>query len=71
MIYKKIVIGDSPFDIEAGLANGAIAIGVATGKASKENLMSHGANLVIENLNDQNWMKDIKEKIRNLTSRST
>jgi len=43
------VIGDTPNDIRAALANGVKAVGVATGRYSVDELKSSGADLVFEN----------------------
>lgn len=47
-----IVIGDTPHDIDAALAHGATAIGVATGRFSAEELTDAGAHLVLPGLAD-------------------
>jgi len=44
-----VVIGDTPHDITAALANGVRAVGVATGNYSVDDLQSSGADLVFEN----------------------
>lgn len=49
---RVVVIGDTPADIRCGEGIGARAIGVATGRYSKEELLSHGAYAVFENLAD-------------------
>ena len=59
---RVIVIGDTPADIRCGEAIGAKAIGVATGRFSTEELASHGAYAVFENLADTNA---VMEKIMN------
>ncbi len=43
------VIGDTPHDVRAALANGVKAVGVATGSYSGDELKSSGADLVFEN----------------------
>ena len=48
------VIGDTPLDIEAAHANGALALGVATGQRSVDELRSDGADIVLEDLSDAN-----------------
>ena len=45
-----IVIGDTPLDIEAALAAGARAVGVATGPFSAEDLRAAGAHAVLPDL---------------------
>src|SRR5262249_26507975 len=46
------VIGDTPLDIEAGKRAGFQTVGVATGNYSVEQLLSSGASLAIENLEE-------------------
>ena len=46
------VFGDSPDDIAAARANGAVAIGVATGGSSPAILAAAGADLVFDDLSD-------------------
>jgi phosphoglycolate phosphatase-like HAD superfamily hydrolase len=45
-----IVIGDTPLDIEAALAAGARAVGVATGPFSAADLLAAGAHAVLPDL---------------------
>ncbi|NKQ57011.1 HAD hydrolase-like protein [Amycolatopsis sp. K13G38] len=47
-----IVIGDTPHDIEAALAHGAVAIGVATGRFGAAELHDAGAHTVLADLSD-------------------
>ena len=47
-----VVIGDTPLDIEAALATGARAIGVATGSYSVSDLSAAGAHTVLPDLTD-------------------
>lgn len=47
-----VVIGDTPFDIEAALAHDARAIGVATGRYDEEALRDAGAHVVLTDLSD-------------------
>ena len=46
------VIGDTPLDVEAARANAALAVGVATGKNSAEELTRAGADIVFPDLGD-------------------
>jgi phosphoglycolate phosphatase-like HAD superfamily hydrolase len=46
------VIGDTGHDIAAARANGAIAVGVATGYEDEAALWAHGADLVFRDLGD-------------------
>ena len=46
------VVGDTPIDIEAARANGARAVGVATGRSSVEELSGAGADLVFADFAD-------------------
>jgi len=48
--YRTFVIGDTPLDVAAALANGAAAVGVATGTFSADSLMEAGAALVFPDL---------------------
>ena len=47
-----MVIGDTPHDITAALANGAIGVGVATGNYSVEELRKSGAHITFEDFSD-------------------
>jgi phosphoglycolate phosphatase len=47
-----VVVGDTPRDVEAAHAAGAIAVGVATGAASVDDLVAAGADHVSEDLSD-------------------
>lgn len=47
-----LVIGDTPHDITAALANGTRAVGVATGGISADELRQAGAHLVFESFED-------------------
>jgi phosphoglycolate phosphatase-like HAD superfamily hydrolase len=47
-----VVIGDTPHDIDAALAHGAVAIGVATGRFEPEVLHAAGAHTVLPDLSD-------------------
>jgi phosphoglycolate phosphatase-like HAD superfamily hydrolase len=51
-VESVVVIGDTPHDIDAALHHGAVAIGVATGRSSAEELSSAGAHAVLANLSD-------------------
>jgi phosphoglycolate phosphatase-like HAD superfamily hydrolase len=46
------VIGDTPLDIGAAHANGALALGVATGQRSVEELRADGGDVVLKDLSD-------------------
>ena len=47
-----MVVGDTPHDITATLANGAIGVGVATGNYSVEELRESGAQITFEDFSD-------------------
>ncbi|GAB3364627.1 haloacid dehalogenase-like hydrolase [Amycolatopsis echigonensis] len=47
-----VILGDTPHDIEAALDYGAVAIGVATGWFSAEQLTDAGAHRVLPDLSD-------------------
>ena len=49
---KIFVIGDSPEDIDAAKANNAVAVGVALGKYTKEELYNAGADIVLDDWKD-------------------
>lgn len=50
--FSAVVIGDTPHDVDAALHHGALAIGVATGRSSVEELEDAGAHVVLEDLSD-------------------
>ncbi|HUF54118.1 MAG TPA: HAD family hydrolase [Dehalococcoidia bacterium] len=47
-----IVVGDTPHDITAALANGALGVGVATGTYAQEDLHASGAHAVFPDFSD-------------------
>jgi phosphoglycolate phosphatase-like HAD superfamily hydrolase len=47
-----MIIGDTPLDVGCALANGATAVGVATGNYSQSELQEAGAHLVFEDLSE-------------------
>lgn len=49
---EAVMIGDSPFDIEAGLVVGMTSFTVPTGSHTKEELISGGTHHVFENLQE-------------------
>ena len=49
---RLVVIGDTPADVTCGRGIGARAIGVATGRYAVDELASHGAVAVFEDLSD-------------------
>lgn len=53
---KIFVIGDSPEDIEAAKANNAVAVAVALGHYTKEELQKAGADIIFENWKDTEWV---------------
>ncbi len=46
------IIGDSPHDVSAGKANGALVVGVATGHSSAAELAAAGADVAMDDLSD-------------------
>jgi phosphoglycolate phosphatase len=50
--FHPVVIGDTVHDIAAALANGALAVGVATGSTSMAELVLAGAHAVLPDLSD-------------------
>jgi phosphoglycolate phosphatase-like HAD superfamily hydrolase len=49
---RIVIIGDTPHDVTAALANGAFALAVATGRNSAQELLSAGAHVAFEDLSD-------------------
>lgn len=47
-----VLVGDTPFDVEAALVTGARAVGVATGWSSRAELAAAGADAVLPDLTD-------------------
>ena len=50
--FEAVVIGDTVHDITAALANGALAVGVATGSTRMADLVLAGAHAVLPDLTD-------------------
>jgi phosphoglycolate phosphatase len=50
--WSTVLVGDTPLDVEAALAAGARAVGVATGSYSQEQLAAAGAHVVLPDLTD-------------------
>jgi phosphoglycolate phosphatase len=59
-----VLVGDTPKDVEAGLAAGVPVIGVATGKTSAEELRQAGAQYVVADLTD--FLEPIEQLLRRL-----
>jgi phosphoglycolate phosphatase-like HAD superfamily hydrolase len=49
---NTVVVGDSPLDVAAGLEGGARPVAVATGTASRAELVEAGADVVLDDLSD-------------------
>jgi phosphoglycolate phosphatase-like HAD superfamily hydrolase len=49
---KVLVVGDTPKDMEAARGAGCVALGVATGHYSREQLEEAGADIVLDSLRD-------------------
>ncbi|GJQ30402.1 MAG: haloacid dehalogenase [Phycisphaerae bacterium] len=49
---RVVVIGDTPHDIQAAKSHGCLAVGVATGRSSIDDLQRAGADLAIPDLRD-------------------
>jgi phosphoglycolate phosphatase len=54
-----VVIGDTPSDIQCGQSLGVFAVGVCTGRHSREELLAEGADCVMEDLSDTAHVLDI------------
>ncbi|MBG0565615.1 haloacid dehalogenase-like hydrolase [Actinoplanes sp. NEAU-A11] len=52
--FRPVVVGDTVHDVTAALANGALAIGVATGSTGADDLVAAGAHVVLPDLSDPN-----------------
>jgi phosphoglycolate phosphatase len=50
--FSPVVVGDTVHDVAAALANGAVAVGVATGSTPREALAEAGAHAVLTDLSD-------------------
>lgn len=50
--FHPVVVGDTEHDVTAALANGAVAVGVATGRTSMADLAGAGAHTVLPDLSD-------------------
>jgi phosphoglycolate phosphatase-like HAD superfamily hydrolase len=50
--FRPVVVGDTEHDVVAALANGAVAVGVATGRTSAADLARAGAHTVLPDLSD-------------------
>jgi phosphoglycolate phosphatase-like HAD superfamily hydrolase len=49
---EVIVVGDTPLDVDAAKAVGAVSLGVASGKYSVDELRRAGADLVLASLDE-------------------
>ena len=49
---RVVVIGDTPLDVDCAHAHGALAVAVATGNYSADDLTGAGADVVVETLED-------------------
>ena len=47
-----VIVGDTPHDVSSALANGFVAVGVATGSYTIDQLRDSGADLVFQNFTD-------------------
>ncbi|GIM89016.1 HAD family hydrolase [Paractinoplanes toevensis] len=50
--FTPVVVGDTVHDVTAALANGALAVGVATGSTTMADLVLAGAHAVLPDLSD-------------------
>jgi phosphoglycolate phosphatase-like HAD superfamily hydrolase len=66
-----VLIGDTPKDVEAGLAAGVQVIGVATGKASAQELRQAGAYDVVSTLKEcRDTLKRLVLQVREKSSKA-
>ena len=58
-VENAVVVGDHPFDIQAGKRAGILCAGVLTGAGTEENLVRAGADMVFEKVGPElvNWIK--------------
>ncbi len=54
-----VIIGDTPSDVSCGQALGVFAMGVCTGRHSRDQLLAEGADIVLEDLADTARVLDI------------
>ncbi|WP_043732486.1 haloacid dehalogenase-like hydrolase [Nocardia asiatica] len=54
-----VLIGDTPHDVKAATESGAMAIGVATGASTLDELRAAGADIVIPDLSDSQQVKNL------------
>lgn len=59
----RMLIGDTPLDVKAARANGLIAVAVATGWVSADELVAAGADLVLTDFSDTAACIDQLEKL--------
>ena len=57
-VRRVVVVGDTPNDVAAALAEGARAVGVATGVFSAAELRDAGAHAVLPDLSDLDQVRD-------------
>ncbi len=56
---RIVVIGDTPHDVTSARANGAFALGIATGRNSVEELLACGADAALPDLSDRRRVLDV------------
>jgi len=54
-----LVIGDTPRDVECGLAHGVVTVGVATGRYSRDALRDAGADHVVTDFSDTDALVEL------------
>jgi phosphoglycolate phosphatase-like HAD superfamily hydrolase len=57
--HRVVVLGDTPYDIDAARANGFVAVGVATGGSSAADLERAGADHVFDDLADTDAVEHV------------
>ena len=55
---EVLVIGDTPLDIDCARVFGAVAVAVATGQHSRADLLTHGPDLLFDDLSDVEGVVD-------------
>jgi phosphoglycolate phosphatase len=60
---RAIVIGDTPLDVDCAHAHGAVAVAVATGPFSREELAAHNPDLLLETLEDVAALVEVVDRL--------
>lgn len=61
---RAVVIGDTPLDVDCAHAHGALAVAVATGPFSRDELASHHPDLLLDTLEDVASLVDVVDRLQ-------